>query len=45
MNIWKINGSEQELVHAVYDILRLCGEDMYENQGLCIGGYRIRLSC
>lgn len=34
MNIWKINGSEQELVHAVYDILRLCGEDMYENQGL-----------
>ncbi len=34
MNILKLNGSEQKLVHAVYDILRLCGEDMYENQGL-----------
>ena len=26
--------NEQNMIQAVYDILRLCGEDMYDNQGL-----------
>ncbi len=25
---------DEAMIQAVYDILRLCGEDMYENQGL-----------